>query len=70
MLLPPCQIDHTFMVEIDMQKRSYLAKHFPETILFKDMADMGKMEAATHNGVYRAVPKAGQSQRSSAMSSF
>ena len=52
------QVDCVFMVEIEQKKREFL-KQFKPRYLFKDMAEMGRKRAETHEGDFPEVPKAG-----------
>lgn len=45
------------MVEIDQEKRKFL-KQFKPQYIFKDMAEMGRNRAETHDGEYPEVPEA------------
>lgn len=51
------QFEHTFMVEIDKKKREHLLQ-FKPLLLFKDMAEIGRDFAETHDGEHAKVPKA------------
>lgn len=45
------------MVESNKAKREFLAQHWPRSILFQDMAEMGQTFAADHAGNFQRVPK-------------
>lgn len=45
------------MVEIEKKKRDFLLQFKPKQ-LFKDMAEIGRLQAETHDGTYQLVPKA------------
>ena len=45
------------MVEIETQKRTFLTQFKPQ-FLFKDMNQMGRQRAETHDGSYQMVPEA------------
>ncbi|CAK9112760.1 unnamed protein product [Durusdinium trenchii] len=50
-------LECTFMVEIEKKKRDFLLQFKPKQ-LFKDMAEIGRLQAETHDGTYQLVPKA------------
>lgn len=48
-----------FMVEKDKKKRQWLRERFPNVTIFKDMVDMAKKKAETHEDTFEDVPKVG-----------
>lgn len=47
------------MVEKDKKKRAWLRERFPKVTIFKDMVDMAKKKAETHEGTFEVVPEVG-----------
>ena len=56
---PPPEFEMRFMVEKDKKKRQWLRERFPNVTIFKDMVDMAKKKAETHEDTFEDVPKVG-----------
>lgn len=54
----PCQVQLSFMAEIDHTKQKYLASRFPGTPIFADVSDMKRRHARCHDGQSAEVPEA------------